>query len=261
VILGSVPPIPEPLDRILPALIDDLRVSLGPDLVGAYLYGSAVEGGFDPKLSDLDLAVVTAPNTDDIPFERFAGVVGRLQKGEPDWAGRLELTFVGRRTLADFPAGGAFVEISHSRALQRLPDAGDWIETWFLVRHADRPLLGPPAGDLFPRIDIDAFLEAVVDGIDGFIAPALRDDAASGSVAYRVVTLCRLLRSLETRTLSTKQEGVGWAVDRYPEWAPLINVAMAVRASAKRRGLNVEEVAAIRQLLLFLAREVHRAAP
>ena len=148
--------VPAPLDRILPAVIDDLRSTLGNDLIGVYLYGSAVSGGFDPELSDLDLVVVTAPAVDAIEFRVFAGPVERLQAREPDWAGLLDIVFIGRETLAGFRAGGPFLEISHEEPLRLVRSADEWLETWFLAREADRALVGPPIADLIPPIDLES---------------------------------------------------------------------------------------------------------
>ena len=142
--------LPEPLDRIIPALLDDLRDALGDDLVGVYHYGSAVSGGFQPELSDLDLVIVTE-RMSTRSLSSLRGLIERLAAREPDWAGRLDLVFVGRGTLADPRSGGPLLEVSHEKPLH-FENAADWIETWFLARDADRPLVGPPAADVFPAI-------------------------------------------------------------------------------------------------------------
>jgi hypothetical protein len=255
------PPIPSPLDRIVPELVDDLRRTFGDDLVGAYLYGSAIEGDFLPALSDLDLVIVTARPTDDLPFDRFAGVVERLQAREPEWADRLDLTFVSRQALADVDAGGSggrFVEISHLEALKPMAEAKDWSETWYLARHADRALVGPPPAEVFPEIPTQAFLSDVVRGLDGFIAK-IRPESTAEQVAYRVITLCRLLRSLESRAICSKQEGLDWAAVRYPERTALIRAAGDVRTRT-RDGFSTEERAAIPDLFAFLVAEARRAS-
>jgi hypothetical protein len=64
-------PVPE---AILERLVTDVRAVLGADLVGIYLYGSYVSGGFDPRVSDLDLVVVTAPPVEAIDLDG----VGRM---------------------------------------------------------------------------------------------------------------------------------------------------------------------------------------
>ena len=250
---------PPPFDRILPELVDDLRSGLGADLVGAYLLGSAASGGFDPDLSDLDLLVVTARSVDEIEFDLFAGIVSRLGSREPDWAGRLDIAFIGRRTVAEFRTGGGpFVEISHEEPLEVKRRAEDWLETWYLARAADWPLTGPSAVTLIPPISTAEFLAAVVAGLDGFIA--VRDEWSDGKVAYRVITLCRILRSLESGRLCSKVEGVDWAIDRYPDWGWLIGQAWESRAGAYRTGLSPEARAAVLELLGLLVSEARRAA-
>ena len=252
---------PPPFDRILPAFVDDLRGALGDELVGAYLYGSAVSGGFDPALSDLDILVVTETPVDEQPFERFAGLVSRLQAREPDWAGRLDVLFIGRSTLADFRAGGGpFLEISHEEPLEVKRRADEWLETWYLARTADWPVIGPAPTELIPPIATREFLDDVVRGVPWFIAPE-RNKGTDGWLAYRTLTLSRLLRSLESGSLCSKVEGATWAIERYPEQAPLIQAALDVRAAGGHDVLTAEQRAAIPPLLEFLASEVARASP
>ena len=45
---------PDVLDAVSDAIVD----TVGPTLVGLYLYGSLVSGGFDPRVSDIDLIAV-----------------------------------------------------------------------------------------------------------------------------------------------------------------------------------------------------------
>jgi streptomycin 3"-adenylyltransferase len=251
--------IPEPLDRILPAFVGDLRSTLGSDLVGVYLYGSAVMGGFDRDRSDLDLVVVIEPSVDDVGFGVFAALIDRLKAREPDWAGRLDIVFVARRTLAEFRSGGSFVEVSHPHPLKVVENAAEYVETWFLMRTADRPIVGPPAPGLVPPISTREFLFEVVAGIDGFIA-AVRDDTAAGTAAYRAITVCRVLRSLESGSICTKQEGTEWAAQHYPEWAELIRAAWAVQSSNGRRDFAPDVRARIQPFLVFMGQEIHRAA-
>jgi hypothetical protein len=253
-------PIPAPLDRILPPLIDDLRASLGPDLVGAYLYGSAISGGFDPAISDLDLVVVTARSTDDIDFALFDGIVTRLAGREPDWADRLDLTFVGRDTLAGFRSGGPLVDISHDDPLLRIPTADDWLETWFLARDADTALIGPSPTTLIPPIDVAEFLEGVALDVDRLVEKA-RDDPRDGSVAYRLLTLCRALRSLETGAICSKDEGAAWVAERFPDAARVIEVAQDVRRGDGQRVFTTDERAATQELMNVLAEQIRRTGP
>jgi hypothetical protein len=246
------PAIPEPLDRILPQLIDDLRAGLGEDFVGAYLYGSAISGGFDPAISDLDVVVVTARPTADIDFEAFDGIVRGLQAREPEWAHRLDITFVGKSTLATFQDGGTFVEISHDDPLERKPDAAEWLQTWFLAREADATLTGPPVRSVIPDIGLGAFLSAIEENVDARVRDALVADRP-GAIAFLILTLCRTGRTLAERATCTKVEGAAWAVERLPGWRWLIEAALDVRAGDGARAFSAAELAAIPALISDLA--------
>jgi len=254
-----VPSLPEPLDRILPALVEDLRSSLGPELVGVYLYGSAVSGGFDPYLSDLDVVVVTAGSTDEIDLGVFEGIVRRLTAREPAWADRRDITFVGRGTLMTFRDGGPLVEISHDDPLRRMT-ADDWLETWFLVREADTALVGPSPTSLIPPIDFAEFIGGAALDVDRLVEKVL-DDPDDGSVAYRALTLCRVLRSLASGAICSKDEAAAWVSERFSERRSVIDVVQDVRRGAGSRAFTPSERSAVADLMAFLAEQIRRTGP
>jgi hypothetical protein len=61
-----------------------LRSALGPELVAVYLYGSAVSGGFDEGVSDIDLLVVTAQDLNDKDIERIEALHTRIVERHPE---------------------------------------------------------------------------------------------------------------------------------------------------------------------------------
>jgi len=252
--------LPKPLDRILPPLLDDLASSLGTDLVGAYLYGSAVSGGFDATISDLDLVVATARSSDEIDFGVLEGIVGRLATREPAWSDRLDITFVGRDTLATFRDGGPLIEISHDEPLRRIPNADDWLETWFLARDADTALFGPSPKELIPPIDVAEFLQGVALDVDRLVEKA-RDDPRDGFLAYRLLTLCRALRSLESGAICSKDEGAAWVRERYPGAGPAIETAQAVRRGHGSRAFTAEERGGVQEAMAVVAEQIRRTGP
>jgi len=218
--------LPDPLPRVLAPLVADLRATLGPELVGAYLYGSAIAGGFEPDVSDLDVVVVTERPIDETPVGTFQGVIDRLMAREPDWADRLDVSFVDRGTLAAFASGGALLSISHDEPLARYDDADDWLPTWFLVRSADAPLAGPPPAELIPPIETSAFIAHVVAGAAGLIA-RLSADGRPSARAYLVLTLGRVLRTTDTGRPCSKLDGAAWIVDNRPDAARVVEACLA----------------------------------
>jgi hypothetical protein len=250
--------LPEPLEAIVGPFIDDLRATRGPDLVGVYLYGSAISGGFDAALSDLDLLVVIESDAALLELSRIEALHDRLASRHPDWADRLDIAYVGRATLATFRSGGTLASISHDDALQLYDDADGWLQTWYLVRYADTALLGPPAAEVIPSIERAEFVNAVARDADRIVR-RVQTDQRSGLVAYTLLTLCRVLRALDDGAITSKQDAGAWASAGMPEARWLLEEALAVRASGGRRPFDATAREPVLILIEQLGTDIRRA--
>jgi hypothetical protein len=243
--------IPPQLAAIVGPFIDDVAATLGPELVGVYLYGSAITGGFDPALSDLDLLVVIEWDARRLDLSRIEALHDRLASRHRDWADRLDIAYVGRATLATFRSGGTVASISHEDALQLYDDADGWLQTWYLVRYADTALLGPPVAEVVPPIERAEFVDAVARDADRIVR-RVETDQRSGLVAYTLLTLCRVLRALDDGAIISKEEAGAWIAHRMPETRWIVDEALAVRASGGRipfsSGARIAVLALISQL-------------
>jgi hypothetical protein len=258
--------LPAPLPRITRELVADLQRSLEGELVGAYLYGSAITGGFEAELSDLDVCVVTRDSVDALALDVFAGIVDRLAERERAWADRLDVVFIGQPTLARFRDGGPLLSISHDEPLQRYRDADDWLQTWYLVRLAGRPLIGSPVETVVPSIEAEDFVAAVARDADRIVARALALEAAAvqdGLLAYTLLTLARVLRALDDRSVVSKSEAGTWLARRTPRWRSAIEPALAVRRDPDRRAFTEPERERVRDAIREAGREIEirRARP
>lgn len=247
--------IPEPIASILPLLVEDLRATLRDDLVAVYLYGSAINGGFDPDASDLDLVIVTEPEAAALDLEALNAMHERLAAREPEWAHRLDLAYVGRLTLVDFRARGSVASLSHDDPLQVTLDADGWLQTWYLVQEADTPIVGPPVSELIPPITAAEFVRAVALDADRVVA---LDGANpwSGPQTYTILTLCRVILALETGTVVSKQDAAEAIAARRPEWRWLLDASLRVRREQARLPLSPAEQEAAPSLIAELAAEV-----
>jgi len=221
--------LPAEIAALLPAFVDDLRSTLGADLVGIYLYGSAIAGGFDPVASDFDVAVVVNHSTDEVDLDVLGGIVERLAGREPTWADRLDIVFVGRPTLATFRDGGPLVSISHDEPLQRYDDADTWLQTWFLVRTADASVIGPPIREVIPEIRPDEFVAAVTTDADRIVRRAMAEDVWDGLLAYTLLTVARVACVRETGEIVPKDDAGRWLASHRPGDAAVIETAILIR--------------------------------
>jgi predicted nucleotidyltransferase len=250
--------IPDPIASILPSLVADLRSTLGDDLVAIWLYGSAVMGGFDADSSDLDLVVVTETEAASLDLARLGSVHDRLTAREPDWADRLDLAYVDRRTLATFRSGGPVTSISHDEPLQVYDEADAWLQTWYLVREADTTILGPSPAALIPEIGRREFAAAVARTTAELVDRA-RGEARPGYLAYLCLTLPRVLLTVEGGDVVSKQVAAAEVGRRWPQWQPLLQACLAVRAARGQRELQRGALAALPAFVTTISAAIRKA--
>lgn len=191
-----------------------VREVLGDELVGLYLFGSAVLGGLSPT-SDLDLlAVSRRPTTH---AERRRLVEGLLALSmRPRY---LELTIVVQSDVRpwryppqmDFQYGDWLrdqLERGEIPPPAPNPDLAALITMTLLY---GRPLAGPPPADVFAPVPREDLVRAGVDEIEGILADL------DGDTRNMLLTLARIWSTAETGEIRSKDAAADWAIPRLPE--------------------------------------------
>jgi predicted nucleotidyltransferase len=219
--------------KALVALVGDV---LKPDLVGAYVYGSAVLGGQVPT-SDLDLLVVSRRRL--TPAERArlvkevlvlsaspAGEVLGCSKTRP-----IELTIVLESAIRPwrYPPEMEF-------------QYGDWLRADYLAgfvpppapnqdlavllemaRRDGRTVAGSPPADLLEAVPWNDLVASMVHGLDGLMQDLETD------TRNVILTLARIWMTLATGEFRRKDEAAAWAAERLPsEFAAVLDRARAM---------------------------------
>jgi predicted nucleotidyltransferase len=226
---------------LVAALASEIQDVLGDDLVGLYIYGSSVSGGFDHGVSDIDLVAVTAPEVGALDLAGLERVHRLFARRYPDWSDRLEIVYIGSATLRAFRTSpGSLAVISPGEPFHvRDERVAEWLQNWYLVRENGICLYGAEAAAVVPAITWTEFSAATVR-----YAYELRNrsrvGASGGVFAYTILTMCRALRTVRTQTHGSKQEAAAWTRERMPEWAWLIDSALQCRLSRGTIGLDDE---------------------
>ncbi len=203
--------------HVLAALVDGIAATLGPRLLGLYLYGSAVLGDFDPERSDLDLLAVT----DGLLPEERSGLLALhdgFERDHPAWADRIEVGYFPSGVLRDFTtARGDVVRISPGESLHRTPALAHWLVDLYSVQEHGVRLLGDASEDHLPAITAAEFTETirrmVADWVD--LVVGVEEERHQ---AYVRLLMCRSLYACATGEQASKVRAAAWVADRYPQW-------------------------------------------
>lgn len=187
---------PEPWREQADALCE-LLVARLPTLVGVYLHGSAVLGGFT-EASDLDMLVVAEdePGPDVAPL---AEEILRISDGRRP----LELSVVRRGDAARPAPPWPFVlhvnSGEHRYVLGGPGDDPDLAAHYAVVRAAGLALVGPEAVSVVGVVDRDVLLDHLVDELEWGVRGA--------DQRYAVLNACRAVAYAERRALLSKIAG------------------------------------------------------
>lgn len=231
---------PRPVKDLLDELVARLRVSLGEELVGVHVYGSLVAGDFDAEISDLDLLVTVRSDVDDPRLGTLRQMHDEFARRHPGWRDRIDTSYLSLAALKTcLERESELVVISPGEPIHRTRTSPGWRMNWYGVRDHGITLVGPSPRAFIAPITHEDFLEAVRTHLRELPgrAEAAQDPA---SLAYLVLTACRgLLTCTEGRTES-KPAAAHWAADRHPEWAAVIESALARREGRERGALGEE---------------------
>ncbi|HLX35832.1 MAG TPA: aminoglycoside adenylyltransferase family protein [Candidatus Limnocylindrales bacterium] len=258
----------DPVDRQIAAVVDHLRADLGDELVGAWLYGSAVVGGLQAR-SDIDLLVLAgsrlAPDAKRRCAAALLGISVPLSRPAPDRPGGrpLEVTIVADPEVHPWRSD-ARLELQYGEWLRATfeagevepPDGGASPDLAMLieaVRRDGRTIVGPPARVAFEPIPGRDLAAGMLGSLDALLAD-LEPDTANV-----LLTLVRMWFTLETGEIAPKDLAAEWGMARLaPEDRAVLDRARAayLGEDADWRSLDMSR---IRRVAGRLAGQVRRA--
>ncbi len=194
---------------------------LGDGLRAIHLYGSAVDGGLQPR-SDIDLMVTVAQPLSDATRQALMRelLAHSAWPGSPGTLRALEVTVVALGELVPwrYPARremqfGEWLrgDIKAGQFEPAMADSDLAILLTKLRLHSV-PLVGPPAVELFAPVPASDFRRALADTIAQWNAPTdwQREEAPI------LLALARIWYSASTGAIASKDAAAAWAAARMP---------------------------------------------
>jgi hypothetical protein len=200
---------------VLGALLPGLQAVLGDQLVGMYLTGSLAAGDFD-RHSDVDFVVITE---DEVGGELFSalGMLHRRVALIDSWcASQLDGGYISRRALRQFdPANAVHAHIDRGRGERlKMVQYDEGVVQSHLLRERGITLEGPDPRTLIDEVTPAHLRDAMPQVLDRWASRILDEPALierQGYQSYTVLTLCRMLYTLQFGAVVSKPAAAEWA--------------------------------------------------
>ncbi len=242
----------EDVNEILGVLLQEIRDVLVDQFVGMYLHGSLAIGDFIPDTSDIDYLVVTESKISARCLASLMTMHSRIGSLDSKWSSELEGSYIPRDAVRRYnPADCRHPRIERGETLRIESHDSDWVIQRHIIYHHGVVIAGPPPKDLIDPVLPDDVRQAVLDLLWWWELQL--DDTThiqgSGYRTYAILTMCRILYTLEYGTVATKPAAALWAEDSLGErWSNLIERALRWRSG--KAIADLDEVMAFIQFTL-----------
>jgi len=228
------------IERLLSNLLSRMQRILAENLLGLYVYGSLITGGFDVQISDIDLLAVTSSDIDDEEFEQLRKMHRDLATENPNWDGRIEVQYLSANALRTFKTHRSQLAVISPGEPLNIKQAGiDWLINWYIVREKNVTLFGPSPQTLIPPISEAEFLQASREHAKDWVEWTSQPRDGKGQ-SYAILTMCRALYASQNGEQASKKQAASWVQEHFPQWTTLIQNALVWRAARRIEAVEYE---------------------
>ena len=232
-------PTPYPdVNEILNLLLSNVQEILQEQFIGMYLFGSLANGDFD-QYSDIDVLIVTDGEISDIRFDALKKMHERIQKINSPWAVQVEVSYIPKEALRRYdPENNQHPHLDRD-AGERLhirEHVSDWVVQRHVLRERGVTVVGPEPKTLIDCVSPEDLRRAMQPILFEWYAHFLEKPSPFGSQGYQsyvVLSLCRILYTLQKGEVVSKQAAARWAKETLdPSWIPVIDRALVGRQNS-----------------------------
>lgn len=229
--------LPAELQTFLDRYVEALHEQLPEAVHGVYLHGSISLGAFNPETSDLDFVTILnrKPTQADISALQ---VVHNQMNRESRFGRRMEGHYV---PLDDMTVGvpeflyPSFAEGRYEglRSVMKL--------YWYQLRNAGVRIYGPAPSSVFPEVPWSKISAEMQTNLNHYWTEKAKNGIAllsEGPVEFAVLTICRILYTLDKHKITSKTSAGRYALENLPfEWHLLVKEALRIKSESKSSSL------------------------
>lgn len=206
-----------------------LKLVFSKQLIGIYIHGSLAAGGFNRQRSDIDFLIVTSNEIHRKLFSDLQRMHNKIIDDHPEWGMKLEGSYITREKFYQIDVPCSPRPYLHNGHLEFCEYGPEWILERHVLREHGIVLEGPKPNMVIERISPIQIKKATLKFLYDWWMPMLKDTkrlADSEYQVYTVLTMCRVLYTLQTGNISSKETAAKWVISIYKQWSKLINQAL-----------------------------------
>jgi predicted nucleotidyltransferase len=215
------------VNHLIQKLLMEAQTILDEEFVGMYLFGSLTSGDFDQD-SDIDVVVATVDEISKDIFSELQPMHERIYAGDSPWTIQLEVSYIPRRALRRYdPTNALHPHIDRgSDDFFMMQHDESWIVQRYVLRERGITLAGPAPQTLIDPVSPNDLRQAMLAILNEWVSQILEDPVQleqRGCQSYTVLTLCRILYTLQHGTVVSKPVAARWVQETLDnQWTPLI---------------------------------------
>lgn len=232
----NLSPTPHPdVNTAVLSLAARIHSILAGQFLGLYLYGSLALGDFNPQTSDIDMLLVTQGEIAAGGFEALKEMHADFDRGSSPYARKIEVAYIPLDALNHrAPTAAVYPQIERGTELFTAPLENGWAFQRWALRERGIAVAGPATRLLVEPVDPRDMQRAAALIAGRWQEQSLHDPSwldwarQRDGLSFLVLTLCRLLYSLESGTVVSKPTAARWALHSLGgRWDALIRRSLA----------------------------------
>ena len=246
---------------LLRELLTSVQMVLGSQFIGMYLDGSLANGDFDQE-SDIDFVVVTAEDISGALFTALQAMHERIAAIDSRWAIQLEGSYISEHALRRYDPEHALhpnIERGTGERLKMADHDDAWTIHRYVLRERGIRITGPALQELIDPVSPDDLRRAMQTVLHGWAPQILNhphEIESRGYQAYTVLSLCRILYTLQFGDVVSKPVAARWGKATLGEqWVALIERAWIGRQNSHLKA-QADDVAGTLDFIRFALESV-----
>ena len=223
------------MNTLLCDLLANAKQILSADFIGMYLTGSLAIGDFDDD-SDIDFIIVIHQRPSQAQLLALQDMHIRLHAIDTKWATCLEGYYIPQLELQHYnpeTAWHLYLDNGSCDLVEVTDNQKNWVFERYILQTHGITLAGPPPQSLIAPVSAQDLRQALLPELHNWADELLSDPRLLTNrwrQSFVVLSLCRMLYSLQYGTVISKIAAAEWAKTTLdPRWKNLIERAWAER--------------------------------